>query len=84
MRKLSETDPISLLFASKRKKYLSETGAPYFGAALFLYSSSYGQNWPLYRLKLELELFLYTVLFHNAIFQTDQAPSRLRQNDTAP
>jgi hypothetical protein len=29
MRKLSETDPISLLFASKRKKYLSETGAPY-------------------------------------------------------
>jgi hypothetical protein len=28
MRKLSETDPISLLFASKRKKYLSETGAP--------------------------------------------------------
>jgi hypothetical protein len=29
MRKLSETDPISLLFASKRKKNLSETGAPY-------------------------------------------------------
>jgi hypothetical protein len=29
MRKLSETDPVSLLFASKRKKYLSETGAPY-------------------------------------------------------
>jgi hypothetical protein len=27
-RKISETDPISLLFASKRKKYLSETGAP--------------------------------------------------------
>jgi hypothetical protein len=32
MRKLSETDPISLLFASKRKKYLSKTGAPYDGA----------------------------------------------------
>jgi hypothetical protein len=28
MQKLSETDPISLLFALKRKKYLSETGAP--------------------------------------------------------
>jgi hypothetical protein len=29
MRKLSETDPILLLFALKRNKYLSETGAPY-------------------------------------------------------
>jgi hypothetical protein len=29
-RKQSETDPVSLRFASKRKKILSETGAPYF------------------------------------------------------
>jgi hypothetical protein len=29
MRKQSETDPVSLRFASKRKKILSETGAPY-------------------------------------------------------
>jgi hypothetical protein len=28
MRKQSETDPVSLRFASKRKKILSETGAP--------------------------------------------------------
>jgi hypothetical protein len=35
MRKLSETDPILLLFASKRKKYLSETGAPY--SEVFVY-----------------------------------------------
>jgi hypothetical protein len=28
-RKQSETDPVSLCFASKRKKFLSETGAPY-------------------------------------------------------
>jgi hypothetical protein len=28
MRKQSETDPVSLHFASKRKKILSETGAP--------------------------------------------------------
>jgi hypothetical protein len=27
-RKQSETDPVSLRFASKRKKFLSETGAP--------------------------------------------------------
>jgi hypothetical protein len=29
MRKQSETDPVSLRFASKRKKILCETGAPY-------------------------------------------------------
>jgi hypothetical protein len=29
MRKQSETDPVSLRFASKRKKFLSETGGPY-------------------------------------------------------
>jgi hypothetical protein len=29
-RKQSETDPVSLRFALKRKKFLSETGAPYF------------------------------------------------------
>jgi hypothetical protein len=29
-RNTSETDPISLYFAYKRKKILSETGAPYF------------------------------------------------------
>jgi hypothetical protein len=28
MRKQCETDPVSLRFASKRKKILSETGAP--------------------------------------------------------
>jgi hypothetical protein len=29
MRKQSETDPVSLNFASKRKNILCETGAPY-------------------------------------------------------
>jgi hypothetical protein len=35
MRKQSETDPVSLRFASKRKKILSETGAPYAGSTHF-------------------------------------------------
>jgi hypothetical protein len=34
-KNIKKTDPISLYFAYKRKKFLSETGAPYFKVIKF-------------------------------------------------
>jgi hypothetical protein len=44
-RKQSETDPVSLRFASKRNKFLSETSAPYTaGGAVSLVLGPMGEN----------------------------------------